>query len=31
MKPEGFGFEDIVSSYQSTTDLTILIYGEKEP
>lgn len=31
MKPESFGFEDIVSGYQSTSDLTILIYGEKDP
>jgi len=31
MKPESFGFEDIVSGYQSTSDLTILIYGENLP
>ena len=30
MKPESFGFEDIVSGYQSTSDLTILIYGENK-
>jgi hypothetical protein len=30
MKPESFGFEDIVSGYQSTSDLTILIYGENQ-
>jgi hypothetical protein len=31
MKPESFGFEDIVSGYQSTSNLTILIYGENKP
>jgi len=30
MKPESFGFKDIVSGYQSTSDLTILIYGENQ-
>jgi hypothetical protein len=30
MKPESFGFEDIVSGYQSTSDLTTQIYGENK-